>query len=88
MAAKTSWWVAVVVALTSLQLAATLDLEERAASSELKILRPRSGDIVVAEDSSYSFNIVWENNTADFNASILLRQGPPDNLQHVATING
>ena len=56
----------------------------------LRILRPRSGDIVIAEDFKQTFDITWVNNTLDFNASISLRQGPPGlgDLPKVATING
>ncbi|KAL9124422.1 MAG: hypothetical protein Q9217_006241 [Psora testacea] len=81
-------------------LAAPLALEEHASAIEeralalearepkLEILRPRSGDVVVAEDRRAVFNITWTNNTLDFNASISVRQGPPDDLQKLATING
>ena len=73
------------LAFTSFRLAATSNLEKRA---ELKILRPRSGDIIIADDSKYTFNITWTNNTFEYDASISLRQGPPNALEQVAVLNG
>ena len=87
MATFMSGWVAV-MAFAFLQVAATVSLEARASAADFKVLRPRSGDVIVSEDSSFMFNVTWVNNTLDFNASILLRQGPPENLRQVAILNG
>ena len=84
-----SWWAAVPITAAFVQIAAALSLVERAAqASQIKVLRPRSGDVVLAEESKYTFDILWTNNTLDFNASISLRQGPPDELLQVGIING
>ena len=79
---------AIIVVLMLFQVATSSILESRATSTELRVLRPRSGDIIIARDYKFTFHIIWTNTTSDTNASILLRQGPTNDLQRIATING
>lgn len=63
-------------------------LSSKREAPKLSFIRPRSGDNFVVSDSDFRFLITWVNTSSEFNASIAVRQGPPDNLSLIELITG